>query len=424
MSPSLRRNKAHAVPTLLRGHNGSMTFLEFISDDQIISASEDRTIRRWHLSDGHNTAVKEMMVCALAVSPNRRWVAVGGRDGRVRLLDLETPLAEVLKSVAKHEDVVKSLSFSPDSSRLASGAQDGAMLVWSSATLEQVAGPFKGHTDAVWWLCYSPDGRKIASCDREVVQVRDTATWTTLVINEKAWSLAWAHKGRTLLAGCIDGTIRIYNPTTGVLHATCSGHKDVVFSIALSHSAKFFATASWDKTICLWEANTFQQIGPSLQHDAKIHSLSISPDDSHLVSGARDSNIRVWNLRTIASNLFKDFPLEPNRGPVCLPYSSTCHILSLTLLYSRRMMLLSSCFPAGVYILPGALVLLMYLQPASLQGVMLIPLCYIQGSDHEGSRTPVGTPFAVVSGSYSSSSFSIAKHMSIVIVVLPRAKFP
>ncbi|KAG8217076.1 WD40-repeat-containing domain protein [Butyriboletus roseoflavus] len=258
--------------------------------------------------------VMEPVACALATSPNGRWLAMGGRDGRVRLLDLERPTLEVMKSTGRHAEVVKSLSFSPDSTQLASGAQDGTMLVWSSKTLDKLAGPFKGHSDAVWWICYSLDGSKIASCDREVIQIWDRTTGASVAINEEAWSLAWSDDGR-LFAGCINGSIKIYNPNTGALRATCSGHSDVVFSIALSHNTNFFATASWDKTIRLWETVTFQQIGPNLRHDAQVHSVSISPDDNHLVSGARDSNIRVWNLRNLAPNLFKDFPLEPNRGP-------------------------------------------------------------------------------------------------------------
>lgn len=313
------RGRGHQSPMLLQGHKGGMTFVSFLSDDDIISASDgDETVRRWRLSDRHNTVVKQMVVRAVARSPDRRSLAVGGRDGKIRLLSLETP-SEPIKSTGRHTGAIKSLSFSPDSSQLASGAQDGSMLVWSSKTLEQVAGPFWGHKDYVWSICYSPDGRKVASCDREVIQIWDSSTWCKVgkAIKEQAWSLVWASGGRGLFAGCTDGTIKRYNPDTGVLHASYNVHSDTVFSIALSHDSKFIATASWDTTVRLWEANTFQQIGPTLPHNAQVHSISISPDNSRLVSGARDPNLRVWNLRNIAPILFSFFPLEPNRGPVC-----------------------------------------------------------------------------------------------------------
>lgn len=322
MAPSLADavhfGRGHTAPTLLRGYQRSISFVAFLSDDDIISASEDTTILRWSLSKGRNQPFMQGVSCVVATSPNKRWLAMGWRDLRVKLWDLET-LKEPMTSDGRHVGVIKSLAFSPDSSQLASGAQDGTMLVWSTASLKQVAGPFKGHKDSVWWICYSPDGKKIASCDRESIQIWDTASTTCVgvPISEKAWSLAWSSDGSSLLAGCIDGAIKHYNPDNGTLLTSYMGHCDVVFSIVLSHNAKFFATASWDKTIRLWEAATFQQIGPALSQDTRVYCISISADDSRLVSGARDPHVRVWNLRTIAPPLFSFFPLEPNRGPVC-----------------------------------------------------------------------------------------------------------
>ncbi|KAF8129332.1 WD40-repeat-containing domain protein [Boletus edulis] len=274
------------------------------------------TVRQWTVSDGRDKVVREVVPCAVAMSPNKRWVAIGGRDGRVRLLDPRAPTEVKRTEVGRHADVIKSLSFSPDSSQLASGAQDGTMLIWSSATLMQVAVPLKGHKDTVWCISYSPDGKKIASCDREVIQIWDStsATWIGMAIIEPAWSLAWSSDGNCLFVGCLDGTIKRYNPDTGAIHDSHMGHRNVVSSIAVSHNANFVATASWDKTVRLWEATTFQPIGPILLHDAHVYSISISPDDSQLVSGARDPKVRVWNLRSIAPTLFNFFPLEPNRG--------------------------------------------------------------------------------------------------------------
>ena len=191
------------------------------------------------------------------------------------------------------------------------------MFIWSLETLKPAAEPFKGYKDTVWCLCYSPDGKKIASCDREVIQIWEIATRIGLTIAERAWSLAWSSEGDILFAGCIDGSVKRYDSNTGMLYTSCKEHTDVIFSVVVSHNTKFIATASWDKTIRFFEAVTFQQIGPALQHDSQVHSISISPDGSYLVSGARDPKIRIWYLRDIAPALFRPLPLEPIRGQVC-----------------------------------------------------------------------------------------------------------
>lgn len=328
--------KGQVTPTkVLRGHNSSVMFVAFPSDDQIISASDEKTIRRSRVADGQNEVLKEGVVCAIAMSHDRRWVAFGGRDGRVRLLDLETP-TKVARSDGRHADVIKSLSFSPDSSKLASGAQDGTMLLWSSATLEPVVEPFEGHKDAVWCVCYSPDASKIASCDREIIQIWETTTRIGLTICEPAWSLAWSSDGDILFAGCVDGSIKRFNSNNGQLCSSCKQHTDVVSSILLTHNGKVIATASWDRTVRFFEAVTFQQIGPALKHDAQVHSIAISPDDSYLVSAVRDPNIRIWNLRTIAPTLFRPIPLEPLRGKVCLFVFSLMPDFQFVVWYRRR----------------------------------------------------------------------------------------
>ncbi|KAG9317954.1 WD40-repeat-containing domain protein [Chiua virens] len=256
-----------------------------------------------------------MAICAVATSPDRRWVAYGGADGRVRLIDLET--RKITKSDERHAGMVQSVSFSPDSTQLASGARDGTLLLWSLNPLQPAAEPSKRHSDSVWCIRYSPDGRKIAICDRQVIQIRDFATRAKLPITEQAWSLAWSTSSEScfLLAGCIDGTLRRFDPDTGETLTICKAHHDVIFSIALPHSANFIATASWDKTVRFWKATTFQEIAPCLQHDVNVHAIAISPSDKYLVSGARDPIVRVWNLRVIAPALFGPIPLQPIRPP-------------------------------------------------------------------------------------------------------------
>jgi WD40 repeat protein len=62
-----------------------------------------------------------------------------------------------------HTRSVKSVAFSPDGHRIASGSDDHTIRVWDSATGEVVAGPFTGHTDLVSSVVFSQDGQRIAS---------------------------------------------------------------------------------------------------------------------------------------------------------------------------------------------------------------------------------------------------------------------
>lgn len=295
---------------VLHGHAGITTFVAFLpGGDCILSASVDGTIRSWNVPDRNHKLIKEVLVLAVVVSPDGRRIATGEKGGKVRVWDVSMS-EEISQSAGSHSSAVRSLSFSPDSSRVASGVQDGSVSVWRTTTGEQLAGPFGEHKNYVCGICYAPNGRRIASCDKETVLIRedDSVIW----IIEKAWSLAWSPDGDGLFVGCKDGSIKYFDPFTGVLLAISVCHSDAVLSIALSHSGKFFASASRDGTVRLWETATRYQVGATLRHNCSIHSIAISLDDRQLVSGAWDSCVRSWDLSKIAPSLFEGMPLASN----------------------------------------------------------------------------------------------------------------
>ena len=86
----------------------------------------------------------------LEVSPDGTTLAVQDVEGVV-LLDADT-LAE-LKRLTAHTDWVRTLEFSDDGAMLASGSNDGEVIVWDVATGNQRE-LLDAHTGAVWGLAF------------------------------------------------------------------------------------------------------------------------------------------------------------------------------------------------------------------------------------------------------------------------------
>jgi hypothetical protein len=63
---------------------------------------------------------------------------------------------------AGHTNMVTSVMFSPDGTRIASGSWDTTIRVWEVATGQQVGDPLAGHTRPVDCVAFSPDGKRIA----------------------------------------------------------------------------------------------------------------------------------------------------------------------------------------------------------------------------------------------------------------------
>jgi WD40 repeat protein len=62
-----------------------------------------------------------------------------------------------------HTNRIWSLAFSPDGKILASGGADNSIILWDMVTRQPFGPPLIGHTNLVRSLAFSPDDQKLAS---------------------------------------------------------------------------------------------------------------------------------------------------------------------------------------------------------------------------------------------------------------------
>ncbi|WP_035347939.1 WD40 repeat domain-containing protein [Edaphobacter aggregans] len=124
-----------------------------------------------------------------------------------------------------------------------------------------------GHTDAVLFAAYSPDGTKI-------------------------------------LTTSADGTARLWDARTGQMLVPPMHHEDSVLAAGFSSDGKRIVTGSEDKTARIWETATGKPIGAPLQMNGEVLTVSFSPDGSIVATGADNGIARTWNGSTGA-------PLSP-----------------------------------------------------------------------------------------------------------------
>ena len=94
-------------------------------------------------------------------SSDSKRLAVGGRDGEILILDVET--GETLKSIANaHGEKVSCVAFGPNGKYLASCSSDKTVRIWDTHTGRQVDILFE-HKGRVLSVAFSPDGKHVAS---------------------------------------------------------------------------------------------------------------------------------------------------------------------------------------------------------------------------------------------------------------------
>ena len=69
-------------------------------------------------------------------------------------------------------------------------------------------------------------------------------------------------------------------------------------SVAFSPGGETLASASYDKSVRLWEVATGNEIQRYQGHENPVESVAFSPDGKTIASASQDNTIRLWNVST------------------------------------------------------------------------------------------------------------------------------
>uniref|UniRef100_A0A8C8XGW8 Apoptotic peptidase activating factor 1 n=1 Tax=Panthera leo TaxID=9689 RepID=A0A8C8XGW8_PANLE len=203
---------------------------------------------------GQTDYLTEAQVSCCCLSPHLEYIAFGGEDGAIEILELLNN--RIFQSRIGHKKTVRHIQFTDDGKTLISSSDDSSIQVWNWQSEEYVF--LQAHQETV------KDFRLL--------------------------------KNSRLLSWSFDGTVKVWSIITGRIEKDFVCHQDTVLSCDISPDATKFSSTSADKTAKIWSFELLSPLHELRGHKGCVRCSAFSVDSTLLATGDDNGEIRIWNV--------------------------------------------------------------------------------------------------------------------------------
>lgn len=264
-------------------------------DGRVATGGADKSIMIWDRS-GARTAelAAPAKVKSVAFHANGTLLSAGD-DGAVTVW--EPPSRRPVRTIAGHDGPVTSLAVT--GSVAASGGADRTIRLFDPASDAPPRDLPVAHTAAVEALDFSPDGAVLASGGNDgriilwdVEHARQLAVLGEL--GNALRDIEFTPDGRTLITGDASGAVIFWDVAARRESAVLPGQRGAVRELALDSAGTLLAVAGSDTAITLWDTGNREQVATLTGHTGPVNAVAFN--GSTLVSTGADPRVIRWDL--------------------------------------------------------------------------------------------------------------------------------
>lgn len=131
--------------------------------------------------------------------------------------------------------------------------------------------------------------------DEYVLQPAATLSGHTRGINDVCWSNGI---DPFVATASDDKTVRIWDAQTSEALVEFRGHENFVFCCSFNQASNLLASGSFDETVKLWDVRSGTCVSTLPAHSDPVTAVSFNRDGTCIVSASHDGLIRVWDVAT------------------------------------------------------------------------------------------------------------------------------
>ena len=264
----------------------------------------------------HTLSITEQSISTVVVSPGGDWVGFGSSKlGQLLVWEWKSE-TYVLKQQSHYHDV-NTVAFSPDGAVIASSSDDGKVKLWNGSTGFCFA-TFRDHQGPVSEIRFSNNNTLWSSSSDGTVRGYDLRRYRQFKVLQSPTAvqftcLALDPSAELLVAASItDNDIYMWSTQTGQLLDVFSGHDAPVASLDFHADGSTFASASWDKSVRIWEVygtkNAASKSGAAkitsqevLQFNTECVQLRFSPNGKRLAIITHSGEIAIYDTEDLSN---------------------------------------------------------------------------------------------------------------------------